>query len=104
LSLTFEQLFSIKKNILYNSRTKRNTTRRKVLKHVADMIIQRNIPANSVSTLMVLPPNTMRWDEDRQEYRSHESSCEFGQMSCSCWCNDKYHGLQRQEISGEVVK
>lgn len=44
------------------------------------------------SLLEPLPNSVLRTGDDGKE-RSHNSTCEFAQDDCSCWCKGKYHGI-----------
>ena len=40
-----------------------------------------------------LPTSVLRTDGEGKE-KPHNTSCEFAQDDCSCWCAGKYHGIR----------
>lgn len=45
-----------------------------------------------------------RWDESESRMRLHKGECENSDSPhCSCWCNDKYHGLRGTRLPDERI-
>ena len=45
-----------------------------------------------------------RWDKFESRMRLHKGECELSSgPNCTCWCNEKYHGLNYERLHNERV-
>lgn len=90
--LTIGQVLKSDSNRFYNTRTKKTETKKGLIKFMQKQNLIEKV--DYLTSLVIMPQSGTRWDQTTGKFRPHDSSCEFGKDSCTCWCNDQYHGIK----------